>query len=86
MAHSEAYRQFRDSQQMNHEKWHDGVGYDLDAFAAMTPDERDAVAAEALANPRPDWRDLEVLGAHRSRESLERLRHLLVDAPVGDRA
>lgn len=86
MAHSPAYERFVRSQQIGYDQWHDGVGYDLDAFAQMTPQERDAVAAATRANPKPDWRDMEVLGAHGGRASLERLRHLLAEGSARSRA
>jgi hypothetical protein len=49
--------------QIDYEKWHDGIGYDLDALAEATPAEREAIA-KALAARRPrDWRDVEALAA-----------------------
>jgi hypothetical protein len=65
--------------QIGYEQWHDGVGYDMDAFATMTPSEREEAAAEARAKSNLDWRDMEILGAHGGQNSIERLRHLLVD-------
>jgi hypothetical protein len=48
---------------MDYEKWHDGVGYDLDAIAAATPPERDAIEAILLVRGLQDWRDVEALNA-----------------------
>ena len=39
----------------------DGVGYDLDAFAQMLPEEKDRVVQEIHAKGNLDWRDMEVL-------------------------
>ena len=48
---------------MDYEKWHDGVGYDLDAITAATPPERDAIEAILLVRGLQDWRDVEALNA-----------------------
>ena len=48
---------------IDYEKWHDGIGYDLDALAAMSPSEREAIET-LLAHKQPrDWRDIEALAA-----------------------
>jgi hypothetical protein len=36
-------QRFLDSMEMNFEKWHDGIGYDLEALDNMTPTDRDKV-------------------------------------------
>lgn len=57
------YDRFRRSMDIGFEEWHDGIGYDLDALAAATPEDR--MAIEALLVPRAgnDWRDVEALAA-----------------------
>jgi len=45
--------------EMNYEKWHDGIGYDLDALEKMTPEELKSV--ETMLKGRSDWRDVEAL-------------------------
>jgi len=45
------------------DQWHDGTGYDLEALAGMTPEDRaaaEAVLVAHLAGPG-DWRDVEAL-------------------------
>jgi hypothetical protein len=86
MPHSEAYERFQRSKSIGYEQWHDGIGYDLDAFAAMTPQERDDEARLARSTPRPDWRDLELLGSHGSNDSIARLRDLLTHPSIDTRA
>lgn len=56
-----ALQRFRQSMDIDYEKWHDGVGYDLEAIDAF--DDRDRREAEKLLVPRAaqDWRDLEAL-------------------------
>jgi hypothetical protein len=86
LPHSDAYEQFETSKDVGYDEWHEGIGYDLEAFAAMTPQERDAAAVDVRAMNDPDRRDLEVLGAHGSRESIEHLRHLLTHPAIETRA
>ena len=33
------YQRFLDSLNIDYSKWHDGVGYDLDALRKLSPDE-----------------------------------------------
>jgi hypothetical protein len=61
-----ALQRCRASLHLDYERWRDGIGYDMDAYAQMTHEERDTVAAEVRPKGDTDWRDLEVLGAHRS--------------------
>lgn len=88
MSDSNAYKKFKASMNIGYDEWREGEGYNLDAFGEMTQDERDAVAREMREKGDYDWRDLEVLGAHGSRESIERLRHILAerDQPIRIRA
>lgn len=46
-------------------EWHDGIGYDLEALAGMTPEERATVEATLIAHLADpgDWRDVEALAA-----------------------
>lgn len=86
MSHSPAYAKFQASKTIDLEKWREGEGYDMDAFAAMSQAERDAEADAAMALEHPDWRDLEVLGAHNSKQCIAHLRDLLLHPSVDTRA
>ena len=44
---------------IDYEKWHDGVGFDLDALREVTPTER--VVAESRLDATHDWRDVDAL-------------------------
>jgi hypothetical protein len=59
------YERFLKSMKIGYMEWHDGAGYDLDALAALTPEDRGA--AETLLITRltgeADWRDVEALAA-----------------------
>jgi hypothetical protein len=54
-----AIDRFRNSLFIDYEKWHDGVGYDLDALRELSPAER--ATAESRLDATHDWRDVEAL-------------------------
>lgn len=54
-------RRFENSMLMDCEKWHDGVGYDLDALHAMSPAEQKSAEATMIRRGVRDWRDIEAL-------------------------
>jgi hypothetical protein len=62
---SDAYTRFLSSMQIDYEKWHDGVGYDLDALAQIHGEEQRRVEAMLIERMEatPDWRDIEALKA-----------------------
>jgi len=64
---------FRRSMVMDFEKWHDGIGYDLDAIHAASEAERMAIEDILTAHGVDDWRDVEalaLLGTPRATEAL----------------
>lgn len=63
---------FDRSRVIDYEKWHDGIGYDLDALGAMTDAQRANVAKSLV--PPSEWRDVEALAAIDSDEAREALR------------
>jgi|SRR6185295_11329612 len=86
MADSEAYERFLKSTKIGYDEWHDGIGYDLDAFAQMTPEEKHRVAQDLQARGNLDWRDMEVLKLHGDRASFDKLRDVLATGSIGERA
>jgi hypothetical protein len=60
---NDAVARFRASMTIDYEKWHDGIGYDLDAIREATPSERAQIESLMLARTVQDWRDLEALEA-----------------------
>jgi hypothetical protein len=58
-----ALERFERSMVMDYEKWHDGIGYDLDALRAATPEERQTIETMLLHRGTKDWRDVEALAA-----------------------
>jgi len=52
------------SMQMDHEKWHDGIGYDVEAIAEMTgPERKRLVEVLTGVNGGVTWREVEALKA-----------------------
>ena len=52
---------FERSMAIDYEKWHDGIGYDLDAIREASPDERKAIETLLVERGARDWRDVEAL-------------------------
>ncbi|HEX7133319.1 MAG TPA: hypothetical protein VF228_12130, partial [Iamia sp.] len=57
---SEAWARFEDSLALDYERWHDGIGIDLDALAALSGEER-ARAESRLLGAEPTWREIQGL-------------------------
>jgi hypothetical protein len=58
-----AIDRFRRSMTMDYEKWHDGIGYDIDIIRNATPKELVEIEQFLLDRPVSDWRDVEALAA-----------------------
>lgn len=54
---------FIESMKIDYEKWHDGIGYDLEALKEANKEEREAIERILLNRNPPDWRDIEALAA-----------------------
>lgn len=52
---------FQKSMEIDYEKWHDGIGYDLDAIRAATKTQRKAIEQILIHHSPRDWRDIEAL-------------------------
>lgn len=52
---------FKLSMDIDYEKWHDGVGYNLEALRKATPGERTAIEDTLITRSSLDWRDIEAL-------------------------
>ncbi len=65
---------FKASMEINYEKWHDGIGYDLDLIKQASPAELNAIEDLLLARRNSDWRDVEALAALASPRAQEALR------------
>jgi len=76
---SDVLESFRESMVVTYEKWHDGIGYDLDILRNATPEQLAEIESLLTERPIGDWRDVEALAAidsPRSRAALvQALRH-----------
>jgi hypothetical protein len=74
-----AYERFMASTNIDYERWHDGIGYDLDALGELEGAERHAAEQWLLTRAADDWRDLEgliAIGSARARAAvIDQLRH-----------
>ena len=52
---------FIESMKIDYEKWHDGIGYDLEALKEANKEEREAIERILINRNPPDWRDIEAL-------------------------
>jgi len=68
---------FRASMEINYQRWHDGVGYDLPLIAQATPEERARIEKLVLAEPVYDWRVVEALCHLRTPDAIARLKNAL---------
>ena len=56
-------RRFEASMNIDYEKWHDGIGYDLALLRQASPAELQAIERILVPRARSDWRDVEALAA-----------------------
>jgi hypothetical protein len=59
---------------IDYDKWHDGIGYDLDLLAQASPDELRSIEDMLINRSNSDWRDVEALAAlntNRAKEALK---------------
>jgi hypothetical protein len=68
---------FERSMVMDYEKWHDGVGYDLEALKEATPDEVVQIERLLVSHGIKDWRDVEALAELNSPKARALLRKAL---------
>lgn len=73
----DAVRRFQQSMVMDHEKWHDGIGYDLDILRGASPGDRASIEQILLARGIQDWRDVQALAALDSPRAQALLREAL---------
>jgi hypothetical protein len=52
---------FKNSMVIDFEKWHDGIGYDLEAIKSASPPEREEIEHLLINHSPRGWRDIEAL-------------------------
>ena len=65
---------FKASMEIDYEKWHDGIGYDLDLIKQANPKEQKAIEDLLIQRRNGDWRDVEALAALDSPRAKEALK------------
>jgi hypothetical protein len=74
---SEEYQRFLDSMELDYAKWHDGVGYDLDALRKLSPDEQTKVENLLIERGVNGWRTIDALAKIGSERALSALKNAL---------
>jgi hypothetical protein len=72
-------RRFEKSMEINYEKWHDGIGYDLDAIKLASQTEREAIEQMLIHHSPRDWRDIEALAQIHTETARETIKNAIKD-------
>ena len=72
-------QRFEKSMIIDFEKWHDGIGYDLDALKLASPSEREAIEQMLITHYPRDWRDIEALATIKTKNAEKTIRNAMKD-------
>ena len=72
-------RRFEKSMKIDYEKWHDGIGYDVDAIKLASPEEREAIEKMLIRHTPRDWRDIEALAQFDTKSARETIKDAMKD-------
>jgi hypothetical protein len=72
-------QRFERSMEIDYEKWHDGIGYDLEAIKSASPSERQLIEQMLIQNSPRDWRDIEALAEFKTRNAQETIQRAIKD-------
>jgi hypothetical protein len=67
------------SMEIDYEKWHDGIGYDIDAIKLASSTERNAMEQMLISHSPRDWRDIEALAQIDSKTAREAVKNAIKD-------
>src|SRR3990170_392922 len=67
-------RSFEKSMEIDYEKWHDGIGYDIDAIRLASQKEQKAIEQMLIRHSPRDWRDIEALAKIDSQSAREAIK------------
>lgn len=73
-------QRFQKSMVINYEKWHDGIGYDLDALRSASQTERKAIEQMLIQHSPRDWRDIEALAEIDTKRARETIKNAIKDS------
>lgn len=72
-------RRFEKSMMIDYEKWHDGIGYDLDAIRLASQIGRIAIEQMLIKHSPRDWRDIEALAQINTKSAMETIKNAIKD-------
>ena len=72
-------QRFKSSKVMNYEKWHDGVGYEVDLISQLSEEEQAEVQRMIVGKSKLEWFDIEALAKLNTPAARERLVEALSD-------
>jgi hypothetical protein len=72
-------QRFERSMEIDYEKWHDGIGYDLEAIKSASPNERQLIEQMLIHHSPRDWRDIEALAEFKTRNAQETIQRAIKD-------
>ena len=75
-------RRFKESMKIDYEKWHDGVGYDMDAIKSASPEQRKTIEQILINHSPRDWRDIEALAQINTTIARETIRNAMKDPNI----
>ncbi|MCW3984200.1 MAG: HEAT repeat domain-containing protein [Candidatus Bathyarchaeota archaeon] len=70
---------FKKSMVLDFDKWHDGIGYDLDAIRSASPTEREAIEQMLISHSPRDWRDIEALAELNTERARQAIKEAISD-------
>ena len=72
----ELVQRFIASMSLDFERWHDGIGYDLEVLGRLSPEDKTEIARRLALRDPLDWRDIEALAALDTMPARETLRQM----------
>ena len=73
-------QRFAKSMEIDYEKWHDGVGYDIDAIKMASPTELKEIEQILIQHKPLDWRDIEALAQIHTKSARGTIKKALDDS------
>jgi len=72
-------QRFEKSMDIDYEKWHDGIGYDIEAIRLASSTERKTIEQMLISHSPRDWRDIEAIAEIDSETARETLKNAIRD-------
>jgi hypothetical protein len=74
-------QRFEKSMEIDYEKWHDGIGYDIDAIKLASPTELKEIEQMLLQHKPRDWRDIEAIAQIDTKSAQQTIKDA-IDDPI----